>query len=273
MPRLATVAAFGFDDFDPPQTLALYRRLGCRSSQFYRNEDNPPTPADAIAICNEAGVPIDSIHGVFGVAYDPSQPDEQARRQTLDTYRREGELALGLGGPMVVVHPSPMVDGKRKPTPAERAERVAPLQRSMEELARIGEQQGIVYLIENLPGTFWIGDSPADLAGWIRQIDSPHVRMCFDTGHALISGTLDQLPDVADTIGYLHLHDNDGFKDNHLMPGDGAIDWPALGRALAGSDLDLPLMLEVFYLADKLTGCVDAGLADRFADWFALPAS
>lgn len=273
MPRLATVAAFGFDDFHPPQTLALYQRMGCRTSQFYRNEANPPAVDEAVGVCNDAGLPIDSIHGVFGNAYDPSSPDEDSRRKTVDVYKREGELALALGGPMVVVHPSPMTPDTREPTTAERQARLAPLMRSMEELARAGEDHGVVYLMENLPATFWIGHEPAVLAGWVREIDSPYLRMCFDTGHALITGTLDQLGDAADVIEYMHLHDNDRTQDNHLMPGDGVTEWRALGEEVLAHNLHVPLMLEVFYLADQLAASVDGPLPDQMTEWFDLKRS
>ena len=120
MASLSTVAAFGFGDFDPPQMLELYRRLGCTSCQFYRNEANPPAVADVRRITADAGLAVDSIHGVFGEAYDPSSLDESHRRQTVEVYRREAELAAELGGPMVVVHPAAPVPGDALPDDDQR---------------------------------------------------------------------------------------------------------------------------------------------------------
>lgn len=268
MARLATVAAFGFDDFHPPQILDLYRRLGCTRCQFYRNEDNPPTVADARRITDEAGVPIDSMHGVFGDRYDPSNPDESIRAKAVEVYKREGELALELGGPMVVVHPSaPAPDGfmvSRK----QRQQRVDPLRRSMSELAEFGQAHGVVYLWENNPHNHFMGNDPLQLADLLRELDSPHARMCYDTGHAMMTGPVaKRLIACADVIGYLHIHDNDGRVDDHRMPGDGEIDWNAVRDALAKTQLDVSAMLEVFYLADRLEELTRTDLPGKLAQW------
>lgn len=272
MPQLTTTAAFGFSDFHPPTILSLYKNLGCVSCQFYRNEKDPPSTKQVIDTTQEVGLPIDSIHGVFGERYDPSSPDESIRGFSMDVYRREGELAIELGGPMVVVHPSPPAEARV--SDAQRAEREAPLGRSMEQLAVIGEELGVVYLIENLPHNFYLGNDPLQLAAMIRKIDSPYLRMCFDTGHALMTGTIDdRLAAVADVVDYLHIHDNDAVTDSHLMPGDGITDWPALGRTILDASLHVPLMLEVFYLKDHLAKLAAGDLPERLRDWFDLAGS
>jgi len=274
MATLSTVAAFGFDDFDPPVTLGLYKRLGCQSSQFYRNEANPPTVGDARRIAEDVGLPFDSIHGVFGNAYDPSSPDETFRRKTIDVYHAEGELSVQLGGPMVVVHPSPMQPVDQALTSADRERRMDALRKSMADLTRVGEELGVVYLWENITSSYWIGDDPLEIAELLRAIDSPHARMCFDTGHALMTGTVvDRLAKCADVISYLHIHDNDAKEDSHLMPGDGVTDWPAVRQTLVAAEIDTPAMLEVFYLEDRLTQCVESDLPAKLAHWMNLDAS
>jgi len=268
MATLSTVAAFGFDDFDPPVTLGLYKQLGCQSSQFYRNENNPPTVEDAIRIADDAGLPFDSIHGVFGEQYDPSNPDEAFRRQTVEVYQREGELAIALGGPMVVVHPSSMRPPDQSLSPDDRAVRMAALRKSIDELTVIGEKLGVTYLWENITFPFWVGADPIELAGILREVNSPAARMCFDTGHALMTGTVaDRLAACSDVVSYMHVHDNNGEEDSHLMPGDGVTDWPAITAALRSKQIDVPAMLEVFYLEQQLTGCVKAGLGEKLAEW------
>jgi len=268
MTTLSTVAAFGFPDFDPPVVLGLYRELGCTSCQFYRNEQNPPTVADARRIAAEAGLPIDSIHGVFGTDYDPSSPEEAARRRAVEVYRREGELAAALGGPMVVVHPAPPAPPTHRITEAERQGRAAPLRRTMADLAAVGEQLGVVYLFENLPASYWAGEDPVQLAGWVRELGSPHVRMCFDLGHAQMTGAVaERLRPCADVVDYLHVHDNDGQVDDHRMPGDGVMDWESVGGVLRATALAAPAMLEVFYPAEGVRRCVTEGRGERLARW------
>ena len=68
MAYLATIAAYGFPDIDIAAMLSLYRELGCSACQYYRNEHNPPNSEQALKIAMDAGVPFDSVHGVFGPA-------------------------------------------------------------------------------------------------------------------------------------------------------------------------------------------------------------
>ncbi len=51
--------------------------------------------------------------------------------------------------------------------------------------------------------------------------------ICWDTGHANISGykQSEQMEILKGRMDVLHIHDNNGVKDEHLLPFDGNIDW------------------------------------------------
>ncbi len=274
MNSLATVATFGFGDFHPPTILALYRALGCRGSQYYRNEADPPREMEVIEACREAGLPIDSIHGVFGPKYDPSSLEDPVRAASVEIYHQEGLLARRLGGSMVVVHPAPNRAPGTTVSPAETELRSQALERSSRELAKIGEKIGVTFLIENQPPMAYLGTDPRQLAKLVRKIASPRFRMCFDVGHAHLTDSAAQsLRDCADVIDYLHIHDNDGTEDLHLLPGDGNIDWLEIRSALVDSGLKVPAMLEVFYMKDRLEKAVRSDLPANLAYWLNCPAS
>ena len=69
--------------------------------------------------------------------------------------------------------------------------------------------------------------------------DSSGLGLCIDVGHAHRSrgfdgaGPADYLAEFSRAILELHLHDNFGTDDLHLVPGEGSIDWTVLGPALA----------------------------------------
>lgn len=268
MATLATVAPFGFADFNPPTLLPLYRSLGCRRSQFYRCPSNPPVWSQAKRICADAGLPIDSMHGLFGVGYDPSSPDESQRQQAMETYRREADISQQLGGPMVVVHPAPPMDRKEPVTAQERAARVNPMQKSLAELATIGEQMQVTFLIENIPANYFFGHDPAQLAKMIHSLNHPRIRMCFDTGHAhLTTDVVQALEDCRQVTAYLHVHDNDAVTDCHLVPGLGNLNWQALARGIGSLDQEMSAMLELFESEASLRKHIEAGLAERLGPW------
>lgn len=81
----------------------------------------------------------------------------------------------------------------------------------------------------------------------IENIDEPHsatmldeifnkvdgLKFCLDTGHAQLWEAWDHyLPRFIDKVSALHIHDNHGETDEHLIPGDGIIDFVPLLRAL-----------------------------------------
>ncbi|MDO4740219.1 MAG: sugar phosphate isomerase/epimerase family protein, partial [Eubacteriales bacterium] len=76
-------------------------------------------------------------------------------------------------------------------------------------------------------------------------LDSPHVAMCLDTGHAHVNGCLPEITRVMkNRIRYIHLHDNDGVRDSHRAPGMGSIDWAAWYPMLAALPREPWVMFE-----------------------------
>ncbi len=275
MRSLSTTVPFGFD-FEVPRFLAAYRGLGCVSAQFYRNTSNAPTPAEALRAIAAAGMSFDSIHGVFGPDIDPSSPDASHRAKCLSTYESEARLARDLGVRQVVVHPSA---NRADFTYFDRAEanrlqagRWPHLDDFMRRLADIGDRVAAVFLIENVPHYSPLGHDPAELARRIVSLNRPSVRMCFDTGHAHVTGDVfSTFRAAAPAIDYLHIHDNDGAADDHRMPGDGTIDWTRFGAALRESALSVPCMLEVFYPVPRVEALAQNGRASIVSGACAIP--
>ena len=85
-------------------------------------------------------------------------------------------------------------------------------------------------LIENV-----LEPEPDMLGELIERIGDPRAKLCIDVGHAFVSSEI-SVPEWIDRlgpqIGHLHLHDNDGFYDFHLAPGDGKIGYPELFAVL-----------------------------------------
>ena len=71
------------------------------------------------------------------------------------------------------------------------------------------------------------------LYDFMAKVDAPHVGVCFDAGHNhCFSPDRRVCRDFADRIFAVHLHDNDGTRDAHNIPGDGTIDWAQVRREL-----------------------------------------
>jgi sugar phosphate isomerase/epimerase len=69
----------------------------------------------------------------------------------------------------------------------------------------------------------------------IRDVASPRLGICLDTGHLnLVAGDVGAFITGAERhLRALHLADNDGSRDQHLIPfGLGTVDWEAVARGL-----------------------------------------
>ena len=264
MIRLGTVAAVGFDDFDPPEWLGCWRRLGCQVVQAYRNQQADLSVRQIQDAVAAGGMPCDSLHGVFGEEYDPSCPDEAGRNFAVETYKREAELCTALGGHLVVVHCSTI--RREGISPAEHRLRIAQLRESIVELGEFGAGCGIQYAFENLPGYHAIGSDVAELAGVLAEVDAPNTGMCYDSGHAnMVGDPVAAARAVGGQMIYAHISDNSGRADEHELITCGTIDAAALAAALREIGYRGTFMLEVFYKADRLRRLIDEGAAERLA--------
>jgi sugar phosphate isomerase/epimerase len=78
------------------------------------------------------------------------------------------------------------------------------------------------------------------------DLDGAGVGICLDFGHAHLDGdVVDAIETVSEHLIATHVHDNRGRTDDHLMPFDGTIDWPAALTAVQKVGYEGPLVLEV----------------------------
>ncbi|MCD4824478.1 MAG: sugar phosphate isomerase/epimerase [Phycisphaerae bacterium] len=271
--RLGTVAPVGFDDFADPAWLGCFRQLGCHSVQVYRNRHGNDASHSGEVTTRQikeylaaAELPCDSIHGLYGNDLDPSSPDETVRRAAVETFKSEGQLALELGGPLVVVHCSGVFPGQ--PSAEDKRIRYDQLRKSVEELGEFAQVSGIRYAFENLPPYHAVGSDVGKLAEMLRDINLPSIGMCFDVAHANLAGDPVAAAALAgDVMSYVHICDNNGLTDDHLMPFCGEIDWLGLAKQIAEANFDGVLMLETFYKLEQLRKLIDEGLGEKLAEF------
>lgn len=103
----------------------------------------------------------------------------------------------------------------------------------LKRLAEPAERAGLVLLVEPVAAAYLPGfliDRQADAVGLVRAVDSPAVRLLFDTGHVRTSEgeVLENLKACWNLVGGLQLADTPGRRD----VGAGEIDWPPILRWL-----------------------------------------
>lgn len=197
-----------------------------------------------------AGVTFVDAHAPFGNGIDLSTYDPSRRRLIINWAKLVLNTAADFNVDTVTFHlSSPPID--ECPLAVRHDIVVSALEKILPE----AEACGVVICLENV----W---SPINSAGELLKLmdifKSPWLGVCYDAGHANIMseshgkavaapnplrnwGVIGREPEWDDNIlekllphiVTCHLHDNDGYKDLHQLPGDGNIDWERTMKLLA----------------------------------------
>ena len=120
---------------------------------------------------------------------------------------------------------------------------------------------GVTMCIENL---FW-GDPDQSktsnacsdagqlscLIDTLNDLHGPHYAACLDTGHAAVSGNdpCRMVRELGQRVRVLHLQDNLGVMDDHLIPGAGVVRWDDFLQGLRESGYSGTFNFEVYFNA------------------------
>ncbi|MGC9320464.1 MAG: sugar phosphate isomerase/epimerase family protein [Armatimonadota bacterium] len=188
----------------------------------------------------EAGLTLWSVHAPFGGEVDLSTTDELARRKAVGAVRRACEVAAGLGAKYMVVHAGLAAEDEH-----EHELRARQSMRSINCLLKRGSQLGVKVALEYLPANKpRLGNNSIELLESLRLCDGD-ACVCLDTNHANLSEPLDMaVRTLGDSIETLHISDNDGHEERHMLPGRGVIDWEQFMTLLDEIGYEGPLLLE-----------------------------
>lgn len=121
---------------------------------------------------------------------------------------------------------------------------------ALEKLIPTAEKYGLVIAVEN---AFERSNTPDEVMYYVNAVAHPNVGCCFDSGHALVmdswqgkgaygdymtnqvwSGKVENysgaFEKMAPSMVTCHLHDNDGYSDQHTPPGAGVEKWDILAE-------------------------------------------
>lgn len=197
----------------------------------------------------DTGLRVHSMHapiaeslqgGVWGPPFSIARSAEAARRRSVVEIGAAARAAAHLGARHLVIHvgipdsQSPGADDNRVPAAA----------RSLEEIHAIAAPLGLALALEIIPNAISTAER---LTGWIEDdLELPDVGICLDSGHAFLMGdVVDAIETVSGHLQTTHLHDNGGTRDEHLVPFEGRIRWPAVVTALQKVGYDGMWMFEL----------------------------
>ena len=233
------------ETFSPSVHVPLLAEAGFRHLELCCYMDAADFPwEDAAAVAELKTVTTDL--GVTVVALHPpdsgnlAAPEESSRETQVDVLRRFTDLAADLGAASLSIHA-----GYGLPVDGSRTDALTRQDEALDRLEAYVLESPVVLCLETLSGRDADMPNP-DLIRMAHRRSAAAFGVVLDTGHAHIAGDLTGLAQTSGRrLQNLHLHDNDGRGDLHLVPGAGTIDWTQFMGGLRNSGYEGPLTLEV----------------------------
>ncbi len=197
----------------------------------------------------DARLVLHAIHAPVSEAFSGNRHVDALNLASSDKGRREHalaeataalQLARQLPFAVLVVHAG--VPRSQATVPGENSRDAA--RRSLEALATAARPLGVRVAVEVIANEL---SSPGPLVHLVEvALEDFDVGICLDVGHAHLGGDLGEaIETVSEHLVAVHVHDNRGRNDEHLLPFEGTIDWAAALTALQKVGYDGPITFEV----------------------------
>lgn len=178
------------------------------------------------ALMRTLGLRPISFHAPFADRIDITSPDDAVREAAVAELITACRAAALLGAENIVLHPGPEREGR--PPKEEFLQRMRLAAVSLNCVAAHCCEIGVQLLLENMLPHLLFGRT-SDMMYLLGEITDCTVGTCLDTGHARLGGDLGNvIHKLSGHLKMVHINDNHGDWDAHLIPGDGSIDWPWL---------------------------------------------
>jgi sugar phosphate isomerase/epimerase len=235
--QLREIGAHGFDHVE------LF------ATRTHFDYHNPSVVAELPGWLADARVTLQAVHAPVGERFvagqweDPlslAHPDAHLRQKALGEAERALYIARRIPYSVLVVH---LGLPKHPHSVAGENSRDA-ARRSVETLHRQAEPLGVQIAAEVIVNEL---SRPATLVHFVEKMaDAGRVGICLDFGHAHLGGdVVEAIEAVSEHLVALHVHDNRGRADEHLLPFEGTIDWPGALTAVQKVGYDGPVTFEV----------------------------
>jgi sugar phosphate isomerase/epimerase len=183
----------------------------------------------------EDGLELNDLHASAGVEKSWFSSLEYERLAGVELVQNRIWMAARLSSDVIIMHTS------CEPEDAEKKNVFwTQLLKSLDAIEPYAREHGVRIAVENLPRDFETVEKV------LSKYSPDYVGLCYDSGHGNLSGDgLAHLERLKHRLISIHLHDNDGTKDQHNLLFSGTVDWARLARIIAESSYTKCVSMEV----------------------------
>jgi len=226
------------------ERIKLIKEAGFDSVMLWWSDDNVPINGLKIkqpAIVASYGLQIENVHLPFNginVLWEATADGDAYEKNIIDAIKECSQYDIKT----VIMH---ITNGFKLPNLSN-----VMLDR-IKRIANVAKEYNIKLALENLkvvPALDYI----------LANIQDDNVGFCYDSGHRnCFAKDIDLLGKYGDRLFAIHLHDNFGDTDMHMLPFDGNIDWEYVYEGIKKSNYHGALTLELeaskYHPYDSLT--------------------
>ena len=201
------------------ERFARMKAAGFESILLWWGNDETDSHVNRVALAKKHGLYIENAHAMTE-NLNALWLDSDAGDDILSELKQEVTDCSHCGIGTLVVH---LTNGSNPPS-------VSAIGVSrIEGLIRHAESAKIRLAFENMR-------KPEHIRYILDHYPSSYVGLCYDSGHEHFwSPETDWLKEYRTRVFAIHLHDNNGDMDSHLIPFDGEIDWRKKTKQIAES--------------------------------------
>lgn len=250
----------GFDTVDFTACSFIGPGKAYGSTRFF-SDDWKPWIREIRAYADNLGIIFNQSHNLMYNYFDAT--DETALLNKMMDRVLEANGMLGI--PVTVVHPI-VPPGADYDLAVCRRENAA----FFREKAKVAQSFGVELAVENMIVTKHFDGTeewrycncPDQLIELVDAIDMQGVGFCFDVGHAhyMKEDLYHSVMRYGDRLISIHVHDNDGSYDQHILPYSGQADWGRFLKGLADAGYNRDFTLESFRSCVRLPAELQTGM-------------
>ena len=218
--------ATGFRHID----LSMYETVYENSPWIKNTDEWKKEIEECAAIAQKDGLDFCQAHSPDGVHFTPGEKRDALITATLHSI----EACAMLGIPHTVIHAQGVKGGTHEDFIRENVE-------FFKMFADASEKYGVDILVENSADAwnpeYYLNTGKA-LKEFVEIAGIPRLHVCWDTGHGNVQGCnqYDDITVLGSELHALHIQDNFGDFDSHLMPMSGTTNFDKVIQALLEID-------------------------------------
>jgi sugar phosphate isomerase/epimerase len=225
-----------------------FERVELFATRTHFDYRNPAAVADLQQWLAEAQLELHGVHAPVGESFTSGRwgpmlslasADADARARAVAEAEAALQIARRIPFGVLIAH---LGVPRTQASPADNSRDGA--RRSIDALRVLAEPLGVRVAVEVIPNEL---SRAGSIVHFIEEVlEETDVGICLDFGHAHMDGDLvDAIETVSEHLITTHVHDNRGRTDDHLVPFEGTIDWPAALTAVQKVGYDGTLLLEI----------------------------